>query len=153
MTICAATGNTGTKLSCNSHGSSREKIPVPVTGRHLGWNEEHFITVSDFVKNAPAVIRLEVARISAVLGRLEMGSDSYNQIVSARHRLSTLVSEIEGLQGDSLSQHFFELLEEAILYISIESASISAEKPDESEDLDYAANRLDYIIKQMRRLA
>ena len=133
--------------------ANRNMTPLPETGRHLGWNEEHFITVSDFANNAPAVIRLEVARITSVLQRMEIDSDSYNEIVSARYRLSTLVAEIEGLQGGNLEPRLFELLESALLCISIEAAEIAGNTPEEAEDLKYAANRLDYIAKQMRRLA
>jgi len=153
MTTLAAFFKTSVKLTQNSH---RDKTPLPETGRHLGWNEEYFITVSDFANNAPAVIRLEIVRISGVLGRLDIGSDSYNEIVAARHRLTILVTKIEGLTEDVIPLQLFELLEGAILTVSIEAATIAAgasEESEESEDLKYATNRLDYIIKQMRRLA
>lgn len=140
----------GSVNSADSQNSRRDGILLPETGRHLGWNEEHFITVSDFANNAPAVIRLEIARISAVLGRLEIGSDSYNEIVSARHRLTTLVEEIESIRDDVIEKHLFQLLEAAILSVSIEATTIFA---GEAEELNYAANRLDYIVKQMRKLA
>ena len=152
-TIKATLLNKDTKLTCRAQSSDERKIPLPATGRHLGWNEEHFITVSDFASNAPAVIRLEVARISSVLRRLEIGSDSYNEIVSARHRLTTLVSKIEELAADVLEQHLFDLLEAAILSISLESAAIAIDRSEDSAELNYTANRLDYINKQMRRLA
>lgn len=142
-----------------THRSQKKRASLPITGRHLGWNEVRFISVREFVHNAPAVISLEISRLTGVLSKLEPGSDSYTHIVTARHRLATISEHIGTTTGDHLDTRIFELMEAAILGISMETVSVAGDFNDEerikeiSEDLEYAANRLDYILAQMRRLA
>lgn len=126
-----------------------ESDRLPETGRHVGWNEVHFVGIVDFAHNAPSVLNLEIARLDDALLRVKFGSLDYNEIISVRYHLTTLVKQIKILTSTGIPDGLFELMEVVILNLSVASVSISS---DVSKELDYVANRLDYILAQMRRL-
>jgi hypothetical protein len=123
---------------------------LPEVGRHLGWNEEHFVTVEEFRQNAPAVVKLEINRLTGVLESLDFGSNTYNEIVFTRHLLMKVTTEIDSSTGVYLQPNILVLLESAMLRMSAETNSCES---DLAAVLEYTMNRLDYLITKMRRLA
>ena len=108
------------------------------------------MTVEEFRQNAPAVVGLEINRLTAVLNHMEFGSEAYNEIVAARHELRKVISQIESSTGTRLDPEIASEVDTVILRLSAESRSGNS---DIASTLEYSINRLDYLTSKMRRLA
>jgi hypothetical protein len=131
-----------------SEQKSNERLPI--VGRHTGWNEVHFVTIGEFRNNAPAVIGLEINRLTDVLGGLDPGSAVYNEVVGARHLLRIATVEIQESTNSRLTSEVTTAIESAVLRLAVEFESCDAVV---AGHLEYTMNRLDYLLATLRRLA
>jgi len=114
-----------------------------------GWNELHFMNREEFARMVPTVLQLEVSRLGMVLTRFEPGTDAYNAVVTARHRVGKLREGLQSvLTSDEVADHERDL-ETAIMSVSIRDEDVPR---DVQRELVYVADRLVYILGQMRLL-
>lgn len=113
-------------------------------GQHRAWNEVHCLSRAEFDRMAPSVVRLESARISKLAARCEPGSPAHTTLVTARHRLNQFA---EALADGGDPTAIAEPLGAAILALTL-----GAETHPVSSALLNLADRLDYVLAQVRRL-
>lgn len=114
-----------------------------------GWNELHFINRNEFAAMAPSVLQLEVSRLSKLLSSFEPGSHDYNSIVVARQKIGDVTSMISQEMEPECVEECARELESVIMHLS---ASIPDTDPESSRILVYVADRLVYILGQLKHL-
>jgi hypothetical protein len=141
-----------TELAHMKNRPSEQKLKeiLPIVGRHTGWNEVHFVTIGEFRNNAPAVVGLEIKRLTDVLGGLDPGSAVYNEVVGARHLLRVGIVEIDESTDSRLKSEVTTAIESAVLRLSVQIDFCDAVV---AGNLEYTTNRLDYLLATLRRLA
>jgi len=113
-------------------------------GQHRAWNEVHCLSRAEFDRMAPSVVRLESARLTQLAERCDPGSEAHTILIAARHRLGRFAEALEC--GDD-ARRLAEPLEAVIL-----SLTLGADDHPSSGALLNLADRLDYVLTQIRRL-
>ncbi|MBO6573898.1 MAG: hypothetical protein JJ896_00655 [Rhodothermales bacterium] len=118
-------------------------------GENNEWNELHYVSRQTFAQMAPSVLRLEIGRISRLIGTLPVDDDFRNSLVSARFRLEQLRTIVLGdFQTASLTecdQH----LSAAILAVGVRAPT---RRGTMDRTLDNIADRLGYVRERLSRL-
>lgn len=114
-----------------------------------GWNELHFINREEFADMAPSVLQLEVSRLTRLLPSFELGSDAYNSVIAARRKVAHLQSSLREKMDEARVKECATELESAILCLS---ASDRKTDPNSRRVLVYVADRLVYILGQLKHL-
>lgn len=111
-------------------------------------NEIHFVDREEFLQMAPAIVQLEITRLSEMLAGLEPGSDVFTAVVATRYQLKEFLSE---LASERKKKHTFstDRVSAAILCLG---ASENCTEQSVKNSLVYVADRLGYILAQMKRL-
>ena len=114
-----------------------------------GWNELHFVNKAEFATMVPTVLQLEVSRLTKLMPGFEIGSDAYNSVVAARQKVESLQFLIQEEMSPEDVESCAANLESSILCVS---AADSGANTDSSRVLVYVADRLVYILGQLRHL-
>ncbi len=117
--------------------------------RYQRLNEIHFVDRDEFLQMAPALVQLEITRLSEMLADLEPGSDVYTAVVATRYHLTELLKALSVKNAEGWQTISAEHLHAAILCLSVPEDTIN-EKIQET--LVYVADRLGYILLQVSRL-
>ncbi len=113
--------------------------------RYERLNEIHFIDRDEFVQMAPAIVQLEISRLGDMLHDIEPGSDIYTTLVTVRHHLSLFHDEL----NRDVDARNIEHLDAAIVCLSFPDSETTETTRD---TMVYVADRLGYILAQMKRL-
>ncbi len=114
-----------------------------------GWNEVHFVNREEFATMAPTVLQLEVSRLTKLLPEFDLGSDTYNSIIAARRKVESLQFSIKNEMNPDEVESCAADLESSIMCVSAADSDADA---DSSRVLVYVADRLVYILGQLRHL-
>ncbi|MCH8122625.1 MAG: hypothetical protein IH853_05835 [Bacteroidetes bacterium] len=113
--------------------------------RYERLNEIHFIERDEFVQMGPAIVQLEISRLGDMLHDIEPGSDIHTTLVTVRHHLSLFHDEL----NRDVEVASFEHLDAAIVCLSFPDSETTETTRD---TMVYVADRLGYILAQMKRL-
>ena len=122
---------------------------TPAKRRYENLNELHFMDRAEFLQMAPAVVRLEISRLTRLVALLDPGSEVHTAAVAARFRLGAFLEEIARAASSAGAVPSADSLEAAIVSLGV---SESAADPDTRETLMYVADRLGYIATHVGRL-
>ena len=105
----------------------------------VNWNELEFLSLKEFKRMIPSIIKLETTRIDKIIFLLEDNIEYRNYFVKAKYELNQFLEKLERAEeiplGDSCKLH----LENSILILSSEQKYLA----DNIEKLrKYVLNRL-----------
>lgn len=120
-----------------------ESLAAELADRELDWNELDFLDWKEFRRMAPAVVRLETARLNRFAADLEPGGEAYDTVVRARFALRQFADGLGESPRSTLPERT-QHLRRALLALSFLMTSC------ESETLRYAAHRLAYIHDRIK---
>ena len=111
-------------------------------------NELQFLSREEFRQMAPAILRLEVDRLGALIDAAET-TDYRNALVKARYELRRFIACVQETEPGNVEETCAPRLEAALLAVSFASAP-----PDErtARTLGYVADRLRYVHDRLRLL-
>lgn len=113
--------------------------------RYQRLNEVHFIEHDEFAQKAPAIVQLEISRLGDMIHGNEPGSNLHTTLVTVRYHLSLFHDELNREMNAVSIEH----LNAAIVSLSFPESEIAETTRD---TMVYVADRLGYILAQMKRL-
>ena len=110
------------------------------------WNELEFLSWKEFQQMGPAIIQLEITRISKLLQQFTSKMDFYNALVKARFELNQFIAGVKKTTLAPLSNDCRDHLRKAIVAISLQEIEL---EEDANQTLHYILNRLNYVYERI----
>jgi len=107
------------------------------------WNELEFLSWKEFQQMGPAIIQLEITRISKLLRQFTSEMDFYNALVKARFELNQFIAGVEKTTQAPLPNDCSDPLRRAIVAISMQEIELDE---DADQTLQYVLDRLKIIL-------
>ncbi len=118
-----------------------EARAAELAAKRLDWNELDFVGWKEFRRMAPAIVRMETARLERVMEELDPGSDAWNALVRARFGMRAFADGLEEADRASLAPRG-DHLQRALLAVSLLA--------EDMEPLRYVMYRLTYIYDRLK---
>lgn len=113
------------------------------------WNELEFTNIADFKRMAPAIIQLEISRISKITDSLEAPEQVHNSLVKARYKLLNFKETFNNIKFEKINQDSMKELFSA-LYIISSAADFS--NGELKSKIIYIIDRLNDFINKCHML-
>lgn len=113
------------------------------------WNELEFISWKEFQQMAPAILQLEITRISRLLAAQPFDADFHNALVAVRYQLKKFIEYLPNVEKDGVETACAPHLNNALLNMPAPDA---LPDPALREILDYITDRINYVLQRIKRI-
>ncbi|MCH8124368.1 hypothetical protein IIC38_00130 [candidate division KSB1 bacterium] len=110
------------------------------------WNELEFLSWKEFQQMGPAIIQLEISRISKLTNQFTPETDFYNSLVKARFELKNFVNCVKETKHGPLPDSSTDHLRNAIMSISLGESN---QDQKANQTLNYILTRLNYVYNRI----
>ncbi len=110
------------------------------------WNELEFLSWKEFQQMGPAIIQLEISRISKLTNQFTPETDFYNSLVKARFELKKFVNCVKETKHGPLPDSSTDHLRNAIMSISLGESN---QDQKANQTLNYILTRLNYVYNRI----
>lgn len=113
------------------------------------WNELEFISWKEFQQMAPAILQLEITRISRLLATQPFDADFHNALVAVRYQLKKFIEYLANVEKDGVETACAPHLNNALLNMP---APDTQPDPALHKTLDYIRDRINYVLQRIKRI-